>query len=81
MHDRFRDYTVQELIIEAHNTRYRLAIWKTPTGKYLKGKLPEEVRDLGHNARNAQKLPSLSIPSLPCYPTQAPRTGVISSNK
>lgn len=44
----YQDYTVQELIIRAHNTRYRLAIWKTPTGKYLKGKLPEEVRDLGH---------------------------------
>ena len=40
--------TVQELIIEAQNTRYRLAIWKTPTGKYLKGKLPEKVRALGH---------------------------------
>ena len=44
----YQDYTVQELIIEAHNTRYRLAIWKTPTGEYLKGKLPEEVRALGH---------------------------------
>ena len=27
----YQDYTVQELMIEAHNTRYRLAIWKTPT--------------------------------------------------
>lgn len=44
----YQDYTVQELIIRAHNTRYRLAIWKTGTGEYLKGKLPEEVRDLGH---------------------------------
>ncbi len=44
----YQDYTVQELIIRPHNTRYRLAIWKTPTGKYLKGKLPEQVRDLGH---------------------------------
>ncbi len=44
----YQDYTVQELIIEAHNTRYRLALWKTATGKYLKGKLPKEVRDLGH---------------------------------
>ena len=43
----YQDYTVQELIIRAHNTRYRLAIWKTATGEYLKGKLPEEVRDLG----------------------------------
>jgi len=44
----YQDYTVQELIFTAHNTRYRLAIWKTPTGEYLKGKLPEEVRELGH---------------------------------
>ena len=44
----YQDYTVQELIIRAHNTRYRLAIWKTATGKYLKGKLAKEVRDLGH---------------------------------
>jgi hypothetical protein len=44
----YQDYTVQELIIRAHNTRYRLAIWKTPTGEYLKGKLPESVRAQGH---------------------------------
>ncbi len=44
----YQDYTVQGLIIKAHNTRYRLAIWKTPTGEYLKGKLPESVRRLGH---------------------------------
>ncbi len=44
----YQDYTVQELIIRAHNTCYRLAIWKTPTGEYLKGKLPEQVRCLGH---------------------------------
>ncbi len=44
----YQDYTVQELIIRVHNIRYRLAIWKTPTGEYLKGKLPEQVRCLGH---------------------------------
>ncbi len=44
----YQDYTVQELNIGAHNIRYRLAIWKTPTGEYLKGKLPEKVRELGH---------------------------------
>ena len=44
----YQDYTVQELIIGVHNIRYRLAIWKTPTGEYLKGKLPEQVRCLGH---------------------------------
>ena len=44
----YQDYTVQGLIIRAHNTCYRLAIWKTSTGEYLKGKLPESVRRLGH---------------------------------
>ncbi len=44
----YQDYTVQELIIRAHNTRYRLAIWQTPTGEYLRGKLPKAVREQGH---------------------------------
>ena len=55
----YQDYTVQELIIRAHNTRYRLAIWKTATGKYLKGKLPKEVRDLGIQERKLQETESL----------------------
>ncbi|MGH2412726.1 MAG: hypothetical protein ACRDEA_03315 [Microcystaceae cyanobacterium] len=44
----YKDYTIQELIVRAHNIRYRLAIWKTPTGEYLSGQLPEQVRRLGH---------------------------------
>ena len=44
----YQDYTVQELIVRAHNTLYRLAIWSTPTGEYLRGKLPESVRTQGH---------------------------------
>lgn len=44
----YQDYTVQELIIRPHNTRYRLAIWKTPRGEYIRGKLPESVRTQGH---------------------------------
>ncbi len=44
----YQDYTVQELIVRAHNTLYRLAIWQTPTGEYLRGKLPESVRTQGH---------------------------------
>ena len=44
----YQDDTVQELIIRAHNTRYRLAIWKTPTGEYIRGKLPESLRTQGH---------------------------------
>ena len=44
----YQDYTVQELIVRAHNIRYRLAIWKTPTGDYLRGQLPQQVREKGH---------------------------------
>ena len=44
----YQDYTVQELLIKPHNVRYRLARWKTPTGEYLRGKLPEEVEKMGH---------------------------------
>ena len=44
----YQDYTVQELLIRPHNIRYRLARWKTPTGEYLRGKLPEGVLKMGH---------------------------------
>lgn len=44
----YQDYTVQELIVKAHNTRYRLAIWQTPSGEYLRGQLPAAVREQGH---------------------------------
>ena len=44
----YQDYTVQELLIKPHNIRYRLALWKTPTGEYLRGKLPETVGKIGH---------------------------------
>ena len=44
----YQDYTVQELIIRPHNIRYRLARCQTPTGKYLRGKLPKDVLMMGH---------------------------------
>jgi hypothetical protein len=43
---RFRGYqpfTVQDLRIELHNTRYWLERWETPTGETLLGKLPPEI--------------------------------------
>ena len=36
----YRDFVVQELVIHAHNTRYRLERWVTPEGKVLTGELP-----------------------------------------
>ena len=44
----YQDYTVQELIVKPHNVLYRIARWKTPTGAYLRGKLPEDVLLMGH---------------------------------
>jgi hypothetical protein len=44
---RFKGYdcfTVQDIIICAHNTRYRLERWQTPSGDYIVGQLPKEVK-------------------------------------
>jgi hypothetical protein len=41
----YEDYTVQDLLIQAHNTLYRLARYQTPDGKALIGVLPEELQD------------------------------------
>ena len=41
----YEDYTIQELLIQPHNTRYRLARYRTPEGKALTGVLPDALRD------------------------------------
>jgi hypothetical protein len=46
---RFKGYdcfTVQDIIIRAHNTRYRLERWKTPSGDYIVGQFPKQIK--GH---------------------------------
>jgi hypothetical protein len=43
----YRDFVVQDLRIEAHNTRYRVERWQRPDGKILMGELPACVRG-GH---------------------------------
>jgi hypothetical protein len=43
---RFRGYepcVVQELVLEACNTRHLVECWQTPEGRYLRGELPEGV--------------------------------------
>ena len=40
----YEDYTVQDLKIQPHNTRYRLARYRTPEGKTLMGVLPDELQ-------------------------------------
>lgn len=41
-----RKYTVQDIVIQANNTKYELEIWQLPNGSYATGKLPEHVK--GH---------------------------------
>ena len=36
----YRDFVVQDLVIRAHNIRYRLERWETPDGRPLIGRLP-----------------------------------------
>jgi hypothetical protein len=45
-HSRFkgyRDFIVQDLRIEPHNTCYRLEVWQTPDGERLLGELPASL--------------------------------------
>jgi hypothetical protein len=39
----YRDFVVQELVIDTKNTRYRLARWETPDGQALTGQLPRQL--------------------------------------
>jgi len=39
----YEDFTVQDIRIELHNTRFRLERWLSPSGERLVGKLPSEL--------------------------------------
>src|ERR1700687_1530099 len=41
----YRDVVIQDLLIRAHNTRYRLARWLTPRGEYVTGELPAHLAE------------------------------------
>jgi len=43
----YQEYTVQDILLQPHNTRYRLERWQTPDGTYIVGELPAEVQH-GH---------------------------------
>jgi len=47
----YRDVLIQDLVIQAHNTRYRLARWLTPQGEYVTGELPAHLADHHFGAR------------------------------
>jgi len=40
----YEDYCIQDLLIQLHNTRYRLARYRTLEGETLIGVLPEDVQ-------------------------------------
>ena len=40
----YEDFTVQDILIQPHNTCYRLARYRTPEGEELIGVLPEDVQ-------------------------------------
>ncbi len=42
----FQKFTVQDIILQPHNTVYELERWRLPDGTYLTGKIPEPIR--GH---------------------------------
>ena len=41
----YKEFTVQDLRIKVHNTRFRMEQWVTPSGERLVGKLPTELGD------------------------------------
>ena len=41
----YRDFVVQDLKIQSHNIRYRLARWISPDGETLTGQLPRELNN------------------------------------
>lgn len=42
----YQDYMVQDIIIVAYNTLYRLERWQTPQDEYVMGRVPKEIH--GH---------------------------------
>jgi hypothetical protein len=64
----YKDYVVQDIIVESRNTRYRLECWRTPEGELICGELPESIKShyggklralilyLHHHARVTQPL-------------------------
>jgi hypothetical protein len=41
----YRDFVVQDLVIRAHNIRYRLERWETPDGRTLVARLPASLEE------------------------------------
>lgn len=39
----YKDFVVQDIVIQPHNIRYRIGRWQTPDGEYITGNLPPEL--------------------------------------
>lgn len=39
----YKNFIVQDIILQANNTKYRRGLWKTPEGEWMLAPLPEEV--------------------------------------
>ena len=49
----YTDYYVQDIIFQTIVTNYRRARWRTPTGDWITGKMPESVH--GHFGKNLER--------------------------
>ncbi len=67
----YREYDVQDLIIQRHNIRFLLAEYVTPEGKTIVGKLPPEYQ--GHYGTDLNFLHPLSAPPVSSAPDPHPR--------
>lgn len=39
----YKNYAVQDIIFQSHNTRYKIARWRLPDGSYISGEIPEGI--------------------------------------
>ena len=67
----YRDFVVQDLLIQPHTIRYRLARWETAAGETLIGRLPASLE--GRHFGPTRVIHPQSAPPLPGDPAAAAR--------
>ncbi len=40
----YKEFVVQDIVVEPYNTLYRMERWETPSGSYVEGELPDSVK-------------------------------------
>jgi hypothetical protein len=63
----YQDYTVQDIRIKLHKTRYRLERWETPSGEAIIGQLPGDEAPFRRDPAHVRHLP---IPTRHAHVTQ-----------